>query len=61
MLLLLYSYSGYCIAFDTHSTFSLPDGTGFGKNAIIVGSKAKAYNNSVLFVNLIRIYQFKAK
>ena len=28
------SYSGYCISFDIHETFSLPNG-GFGKNVII--------------------------
>ena len=27
-----YSYSGYGIGFDSHGTFSLSDGVGFGKN-----------------------------
>ena len=31
-------YSGYGIGFDVRGTFSLPDGSGFGKNAIIFGA-----------------------
>ena len=30
-----YSYYGYNMRFDTHGTFSLSDGSGFGKNIII--------------------------
>ena len=32
-----YKYSGYSLGFDSHSQFSLPDGT-YGKNAIIFGA-----------------------
>ena len=31
-----YSYSGYGTGFDICSNFSLPDGSGFGKNVIIL-------------------------
>ena len=32
-----YGYSGYGIGFDRKSTFSFPDGNGFGQNVIIFG------------------------
>ena len=32
-----YSYSGYAVAFDVRSTFSLTDDSGFGKNVTIFG------------------------
>ena len=57
MLLLLHSYSGYCIAFDTHSTFSLPDGTGFGKNAIIVGANMSSSLEKSMFWVLVNVQQ----
>ena len=33
-----YEYSEYGIGFDLHGTFSLSDGSGFGKNAITFGA-----------------------
>ena len=33
-----YKYSGYGIGFDAHRSFSLSDGSAFGKNVIIFGA-----------------------
>ena len=33
-----YSYSGYGVRFDGRGSFSLSDGSGFGKNVIIFGA-----------------------
>ena len=33
-----YKYSGYSTGFDTHVSFLLSDGSGFGKNVIIFGA-----------------------
>ena len=34
----MYKYSGYGIGFDGSGSFSLSDGSGFGKNIIILGA-----------------------
>ena len=41
------NYSGYGIGFDSHVTFSLTDGSGFGKNTIIFGADM----SSSLYIN----------
>ena len=40
-----YKYSGYGIRFNARGRFSLSDGSGFGKNVIILGADMKSSLN----------------
>ena len=67
-----YRYSGYGIGFDERGSFSLQDGSGIGKNVIILGADMSSSmhidnnekdngTNSCIFGNPVEIYQFKSK